>query len=152
MDKVLTEEEMKNRMKEIDEIRASLRDERSVYEDYFDKKRRGKERVSRMDFIGKCFTSLDIKENKYSYVKAFKILDVLYPPNERYAECLAIIDGVRTSAWEEKGVLRMVIPLWTHNVTRLMPKEGDLKIIDYYSEIEEDIFDDMVDEINEKVY
>lgn len=148
----MTEEEMKNRMKEIDEIRASLRDERNIYEDYFDKKKRGKEMESRRCFIGKCFASLGIKENKYSYVKAFQILDVLYPPNERYAECLAIIDGVRTSAWEEKGVLKMVIPLWTHNVTRLMPKEGDLKIIDYYQEIEEDIFNDMIDDINERVY
>ena len=131
---------MRDRMKEIDKVRDSLKEERQKYEKYFSDKKRKKLLESYIKFEDKCFSTKNLSENKYSHIKAFKILKVLSEPNEHYAECIAIIDGFRSSCWNEFGIQGMTLPLWIPNTARLMSRESDPKVIDMYEEIPQEDF------------
>lgn len=137
----MTESEMLERMKEIDKEKEQLRTERQKYEKYFSDKKRKEALSNHRKFEGKCFVTKNLPENKYNYVKAFKILKVLSEPNERYVDCVAVIDGTRSSCWNEFGIQEMTLPLWTSNQLRLMNKETDPKMIDMYEEITQEEFD-----------
>lgn len=136
----MTENEMKERMKEIDKERRELTAERQKYEKYFSDKKKKEELNNRIKFEGKCFSTKNLSNNEHKYIKAFKILKVLPEPNERYAECIAINDGCRSSCWDELGIQRKILPLWELNASRLMSKESDPKMIDMYKEITQEEF------------
>lgn len=138
---MMTEQEMRNRMKEIDNERNKLKEEREKYEKYFSNKRLKEQLNNQKQYIGKCFISKNESSNKQNQIKAFKVLGILEDPNERYAECIALIDGYESNCWNVKAIKKQVIGLWTHNKLRLMNKETDPKVIDFYKEISQKEFE-----------
>lgn len=136
----MTENEMRKRMKEIDKKREELKSEKQKYENYFINKEMKAVLNNHIKFEGKCFFTKNLSNNKHEYIKAFKILNVLSEPNENYAECISIVDGYRSSCWNEFGTQIMTLPLWTPNTSRLMNKESDSKMIDMYEEITQENF------------
>lgn len=139
----MTEEQMRKRMQEIDEERDKLRFERQEYEKYFSDKKRKEELDNHKNYIGKCFITCDKTENKQKHIKAFKIIDVLDSPNERYAFCVVLIDGHRNTCWKEYGMQTMTIGLWIPNKLRMVSRESDPKVIDFYKEITQEEFEQM---------
>ena len=147
----MTDEQMIKRMKEIDEERNKLADEKRQYEKYFIDSKLKEVLNEHQTYIGKYFISKDLKGNKNDYIKAFKVLDVLKSPNESYALCLVLIDGYRYTCWEEYGIQTMTLGLWTFNESRMMHKESDLKVIDFYKEISEERFEELYLEHSNKL-
>ena len=152
----MTEQEMRNRIKEIDRERNNLRKEREEYEKYFSDKRLKEQLDNRKKYIGKCFISKNELNNEKKQIKAFKVLRILENPNERYAECIAIVDGYESNCWNVKAIKNQVIGLWTHNKLRLMNSESDPKVIDFYKEISQEEFETLYREyqnnLEDKVY
>lgn len=137
----MTEEQMRNRMKEIDEELNRIRSERKKYEDYFaDKKQKEKLNNHKKD-IGKCYKTKNLPNNAHQHIKAFKILQVHNAPNENSAICSALIDGYNGTCWTEYGIQTRTIRVWGHNEIRLMPKESDPNVIDFYEEITQEEFE-----------
>lgn len=131
----MTDEQMRERMKEIDKERDKLRSERQEYENYFIDKKRKELLDDHKNYIGKCFVTCENPANEQKYIKAFKILEVLDSPNERYASCIALIDGYRSTCWKEYGTQIITIGLWTMNKLRMAGSDSDPKVIDMYKEI-----------------
>ena len=73
----MTEQEMRNRMKEIDNERNKLKEEREEYEKYFSNKRLKEQLNDRKQYIGKCFISKNEPSNEEKQIKAFKVLRIL---------------------------------------------------------------------------
>lgn len=147
----MTEEQMRHRMKEIDEERDKLRDERKTYENYFYDQKLKEKYKDHKQFEGKCFLTKGQKENKCHYVKAFKIVKVLDTPNENMAQCVVLIDGHRSNVWDEYGIQIMTLGLWSQNTVRLMFKEADPKMIDFYEEISEEKFENLYREYSNNI-
>ena len=107
-------------------------------------------------YIGKCFISKNEPSNEQKQIKAFKVLGILENPNERYAECIALVDGYESNCWNVKAIKNQVIGLWTNNKFRLMSSETDLKVIDFYKEISQEEFETLYREyqnnLKDKVY
>ncbi len=158
----MTEQEMCNRMKEIDKERDMLREEREGYEKYFSDKRLKEQLNNRKQYIGKCFISKNELTNEQKQIKAFKVLRILENPNESYAECIVLIDGYDSNYWNVKAIKNQVIGLWVHNKLRLMSSKLDskvvdfYKVIDYYREISQEEFETLYREykndLEDKVY
>jgi hypothetical protein len=147
----MTEEQMRKRMKEIDNEREKLRSERQEYENYFSDKKRKEELDNHKNYIGKCFITCDRAENEQEYIKAFKIIDVLDNPNERYASCVVLIDGYNDTCWKEYGIQIMTIGLWTANKWQMINRESDPKVIDFYKEISQEKFESLCKDYNNKL-
>lgn len=146
----MTEEEIKERINEIDKCRQELKNEKDMYESYMYGKRKEEDFNSRQKYIGKCFTKLKLPNNHYSYVKSFKILSIVDKNNCNYAEVLAIIDGVINTCFRSNGILKMVLPLWTPNTDSMISRKDDLKVIDYYQEIDSiDFNNEIISELDE---
>ena len=152
----MTEQEMRNRIKEIDKERYNLRKEKEEYEKYFSDKRVKERLNNHKQYIGKCFISKNESSNDQKQIKAFKVLRVLESPNDRYAECIALVDGYESNCWNVKAIKNQVIGLWTNNKFRLMSSETDLKVIDFYKEISQEEFETLYREyqnnLEDKVY
>ena len=152
----MTEQEMRNRIKEIDKERNNLRKEKEEYEKYFLDKRLKEQLDNRKKYIGKCFISKNELNNEEKQIKAFKVLRILENPNEEYAECIALVDGYESNCWNVKAIKNQVIGLWTNNTLRLMNKETDPKVIDFYKEISQEEFETLYREyqndLEDKVY
>ena len=152
----MTEQEMRNRMKEIDNERNKLKEEREKYEKYFSDKRLKEQLNDHKQYIGKCFISKNEPSNEKKQIKAFKVLGILENPNERYAECITLVDGYESNCWNVKAIKNQVIGLWTHNKFRLMNSESDPKAIDFYREISQEEFETLYREykndLEDKVY
>ena len=152
----MTEQEMRNRMKEIDNERNMLGKEREEYEKYFSDKRIKEQLNNHKQYVGKCFVSKNEPSNEQTQIKAFKVLGILENPNERYAECIALVDGYESNCWNVKAIKNQVIGLWKHNKFRLMNSESDPKVIDFYREISQEEFETLYREYNndleDKVY
>ena len=124
----MTKNEMKERIREIDKERNRLAEEKQSYEKLL------------RQHIGECYIPTFRINEKDRYIKAFKILEVSNEPNESYARCLVVVDGIRSNCWKESGVVLMTLGLWTYNDLRLMNRESDPKIIDCCRMISEDEF------------
>ena len=152
----MIEEEMRNRIKEIDKERYNLRKEKEEYEKYFLDKRVKERLNNNKQYIGKCFISKNESSNDQKQIKAFKVLRILENPNERYAECIALINGYESNCWNVKAIKNQVIGLWTNNKFRLMGSETDLKVIDFYREISQEEFETLYREyqksLEDKIY
>lgn len=152
---MMTEQEMRNRMKEIDKERNNLRKERKEYEKYFSDKRLKEQLNNHKQYIGKCFISKNESSNENKQLKAFKVLGILENPNERYAECIALVDGYESNCWNVKAIKNQTVGLWTDN-NRLMNIETDLKVIDFYKEISQEEFEllyrEYQNDLEDKVY
>lgn len=152
----MTEQEMHNRIKEIDKERDNLRKEKEEYEKYFSDKKLKEQLNNHKQYIGKCFISKNESSNEQKQIKAFKVLRILENPNEKYAECIALVDGYESNCWNVKAIKNQVIGLWTNNKFRLMNNESDLKVIDFYREISQEEFEILYEEyqnnLEDKVY
>ena len=153
---MMTEQEMRNRIKEIDKERYNLRKEKEEYEKYFSDKRLKEQLNNHKQYVGKCFLSKNESSNENKQIKAFKVLRILENPNERYAECIALVDGYESNCWNVKAIKNQVIGLWTNNTLRLMNKETDPKVIDFYKEISQEEFETLYREyqndLEDKIY
>ena len=152
----MTEQEMRNRMKEIDNERNKLRKEKEEYEKYFSDKKLKEQLNDHKQYIGKCFISKNEPSNEQKQIKAFKVLEILESPNERYAQCITLIDGYESNCWNVKAIKNQVVGLWTHNRLRLMNNESDPKVIDFYKEISQEEFEKLYREyqgdLDDKAY
>ena len=153
---MMTEQEMRNRIKEIDKERYNLRKEKEEYEKYFSDKRLKEQLNNHKQYVGKCFLSKNESSNENKQIKAFKVLRILENPNEKYAECIALVDGYESNCWNVKAIKNQVIGLWTNNTLRLMNKETDPKVIDFYKEISQEEFETLYREyqndLEDKIY
>ena len=152
----MTEQEMRNRIKEIDKERDNLRKEKEEYEKYFSDKKLKEQLNNHKQYVGKCFISNNESSNDQKQIKAFKVLRILENPNEKYAECIALVDGYESNCWNVKAIKNQVIGLWTHNKLRLMNSETDPKVIDFYKEISQEEYETLYREyqnnLKDKVY
>ena len=152
----MTEQEMRNRIKEIDKERDNLRKEKEEYEKYFSDKRLKEQLNNHKQYIGKCFISKNELSNEQKQIKAFKVLRILENPNERYAECIVLVDGYESNCWNVKAIKNQVIGLWTRNKFRLRNSESEPKVIDFYKEISQEEFETLYREyqnnLEDKVY
>ena len=152
----MTEQEMRNRIKEIDKERYNLRKEKEEYEKYFSDKKLKEQLNNHKQYIGKCFISKNELSNEQKQIKAFKVLRILENPNERYAECIVLVDGYESNCWNVKAIKNQVIGLWTHNKFRLRNSESEPKVIDFYREISQEEFETLYREyqnnLEDKVY
>lgn len=155
----MTEEQMRKRMKEIDEERNKLSLEKKEYENYFYNKKQQTKFEDHKEHIGKCYMAIDGyigSTNTNKHIRAFKIIDVLEPHHENYALCVTLIDGYRSSCWNEYGVQIMTLNVWGHNKFQMISKESDPKMIDYYKEISQEEFERLYSEysnnLEDKVY
>lgn len=136
----MTKNEMKERIREIDKERNRLAEEKQSYEKLL-RQDMAKEIIDEhRQHIGECYIPTFRINEKDRYIKAFKILEVSNEPNESYARCLVVVDGIRSNCWKESGVVLMTLGLWTYNDLRLMNRESDPKIIDCCRMISEDEF------------
>lgn len=147
----MTENEMRERMKNIDKEREELKAERQKYEKYFSDKKKREVLNNHIKFEQKCFSTKNLSNNEHRYIKAFKILKVLSEPNERWAECIVIIDGCRSSCWDEFGIQGMTLPIWIPNTSRLMSKESEPKMIDMYEEITQENFNSIYEKYRKEI-
>ena len=136
----MNEKEMRARIKEIDKIRNDLAKEKKEYEDKLYNKEKENNFQAHKEFEGKCFVSLNLQNNKTEQIKAFKILKVLEPHHERYAECLVIVDGYEKNCWNVKAIKLETLPIWCSNVNSMVVRAGYPKMIDMYEMIDEKEF------------
>ena len=155
----MTEEQMRQRMKEIDQERNKLASERKDYENYFNNKKQQDRLKDHKEYIGKCYVKKDgvhYYENTNKHIKAFKIIDVLEPHNENYAVCITLIDGLNSTCWNEYGLKIMTLNVWGYNKFQMINKESDPKVIDFYKEITQEEFEKLYHEyqsnLEDKVY
>ena len=135
----MTEQEMRERMKEIDKERSALAFEKKRLEVYFYNKKMQDKAKEHEEYVGKCYAKIGpSKNNRNGYVKAFKILKA---SNENSAFCLTLIDGYRSTCFHEYGIQIMTLGLWTANTPRMMPDPNDLMMIDFYKEISQEEFE-----------
>lgn len=151
----MTDEQKRARIEEINKERDRLAKERQEYIDYFKDVEKEFLFKEHQKYIGKCFL---INSNSKSYnhrdsisndihsVKAFKVLNVLDYPREYEGLCLALIDDCSIA---NCGILLKTLPLWL--VNKLVPKESDPKLIDYYEEISHTEFNILYGEMLEKI-
>lgn len=134
----MTEQEMRNRIKKIDEERDKLREEKNEYEKYLRDKEQKREYEERKKFVGKCFM---LKEDSIDKnVKAFKITKIVSEHNRNFAECLALTNGMELNCWNEKAIKTMVIGLWCHDSPEFRSLPSDPLEIDSYNEISQNEF------------
>lgn len=137
----MTKNEMKERIREINKERDKLAEEKRTYEKILRQDKTKEIIDEHRSHIGECYIPTFCINEKDRYIKAFKILDVLNEPNESSAKCLVLIDGSRSTCWNEFGINIMTLGLWTANYPVLMSKESDPKVIECCRMISEEEFD-----------
>lgn len=147
----MTDEEMRERIKEIDKVRDELGDEKRKYEHYFYEKAKQDLAESHKKYVGKCYIAIDSLANEDEHIRAFKIIHVCVPPDEKYANCIALIDGYRYTGYREYGVQLMTLPLWYSNTRRMISSPYDPKMIDFYKEITNEEFWELYDKFESNV-
>lgn len=144
MSEHMTEEQIKNRLREIRKTEEALREERHAYEKTLEEERKRKIIENRQAFVGKCYSLNQSVPCRHAYIKAFKILEILNSPNENYALCLTLVRGLRNTCFQEFGVLLETLPLWNYDTMVRVPSKDELRMIDCYTGISEDIFNEKV--------
>lgn len=148
----MTEEQMRQRMKEIDVEREKLKNEKKQYEDYFYNNNQEEKFKNHKEHIGKCYVVIDgIKGNINKHIKAFKVINILEPHHENYALCVTLINGYRYTCWNEYGVQLMTLGLWNPNINRMVSNPNDPKMIDFYKEITQEEFEQISVEYLKKI-
>ena len=145
----MTDEEKRERIKELDKDINKLREERNKYQEELISKKRNNRIEERKKFVGKCFvqkSGIDNIGNNNKEIKAFKILELLDEPNENYARCLVLHGGMSDNCWTEQSIKVKVLGLWTKNIARLMYRESDPDVIDFYKEIPNKDFEILFDD------
>lgn len=144
----MTDEEKRKRIKELDKDIERLRKERNKYQEQLVSQKRNNKIKERKKLIGKCFiqkTGIDNVGNNNKEIKAFKILELLDEPNEDYAKCLVLYKGLSDNCWTEQSIKFKILGLWTKSVARLICRESDPDVIDFYDEISNEKFEVLFD-------
>lgn len=104
----------------------------------------------RQTYVGKCFKAIT---DGYKGVRAFKIINILNPPNEEYAVCLSVTEKDDNTAFSEysKGLRKLVLPVWGSANLRQYNINNDL-VINKYKEININEFKLMCDETIREVF
>ena len=140
----MNEQEMRDRIKEIDKIRNDLAKEKRKYEDKLHGVNQQFIFESNKKFEGKCFITQGLVQNKTKYIKAFKILKVLDPHHHNYAECIVIVDGIEKNCWNVQAIKLETLPIWCPNTNKFINNPvTDPNMIDMYKEIDEKEFMDL---------
>lgn len=142
----MTDEEMRERIKEIDETTIELCKERRKYASYlYEKERQNLIQMHKND-IGKCYVLINNPREDAEYFRAFKIIDVCASPNDTSAHCIVLIDrykplidGYKRTYYREYGVKLETLPVWGR-ITKDFRTKNDKKLIDFYKEITEEEF------------
>lgn len=141
----MTEEQIRKRMAEIDAERNKLAEEKREYEQYLENLETQEKKNLHEVCIGKCYVSNGSKQNQHDYVKAFKVLN-LSEDSDSDAWCLVLIDGLRSTCYEEFGIQKMMLGLWKPNQPRLKPDKGAPKVMDFYYEVSQERFNQLYSE------
>lgn len=149
MNTIMTEEQMRERIKEIDKERNKLRDEKEKYEKYFSEKKKQDELELHKSYIGKYFVSLGLEDNEYDYIKAFKVLSIGDYRSD--AVCEALINGERDCIEKAYGIEILTLRLWSNNRLEWRYNPSAAKVIDFYREISEEEFEELFNEYFEKL-
>lgn len=142
----MTDKEKKDRIVELEIEIEKLRKEREKYRKQLVVKKTKNEIEERKKLVGRCFIqNINKVGNNYKGIKAFKILELLTHPNEKYAKCLVLYDGMGNNCWNEQSIKICVFGLWTKNTLYLMSDESDPNVIDFYKEISDEYFQILFD-------
>lgn len=104
----------------------------------------------RQTYVGKFFKAIT---DGYKGVRAFRIINILDPPNEAYALCLCVTEKDANNAFREysKGLRKLVLPVWGSANLRLYNINNDDLVINEYKEIDFNEFKLMCDETTENL-
>lgn len=139
----MTEDKMRERIKEINEQRELLKGELVTYQNYFTDKRLKELQNERSKSVGKCYKTNGNSLNNNQEIFAFKILEAPLL-NHNSTKCLVVLND---ELKKKKGIIEENISLWSANKLRLLQKESDPKMIDFYYEISEKEFNQICDEM-----
>ena len=136
----MTEKQMKERMKKIDEERDALREERKQYEQYFANLKKENEFEIHRSHIGRCYSwNKNSPSERYRDIIAFKILDVL--KNQPYeARCLILFGENKDTRF---GIRIGTMALWLSDISRLIYNPNDVKTIYKFNEITIEEFEEI---------
>lgn len=143
----MTDEEIKNRINEIDKEREQLKQEREKYLKQIETVKLENKYKEHKKCIGNCYIATKYRE-KYPHIIAFKIIDV---PSSNYqveAVCVTISNN---SFPKCLSISNEVLALWSQDKVCLMPIKGALQVIDKYKQISSEEFDDMLNEHFQKI-
>ncbi len=102
-----------------------------------------KEKDLETSYKEKCFV-LEKDDNRYDYIKAFKIIGVTDDPSGKVADCLAVINGAKSAnRRNELGLSFIQLPLWDSATMASMYSNNSDLLIDCFSEIAEEEFDEI---------
>lgn len=140
----MTDEEKRDLIEQLNIKINELQEQRNRYRDELEEKSKNARLEKRKQFINRCFSinGMRKKENTHADIKAFKIIELLEPPHENNALCVALRDGTLYDK-KEKSIGIEILPLWRWNQLRLMHKKEDLNMIDFYREISLEEFEEM---------
>jgi len=99
----------------------------------------------RQTYVGKFFKAIT---DGYKGIRAFKIINILDPPNEAYALCLCVTEKDVDNAFQKysKGLRKLVLPVWSSAKLRLCNINDNDLVIEKYKEINFNEFKLMCDE------
>lgn len=135
-----TRDELIHKIKTIDKEIDDLCSKKASYRKQLSSDKENKEIAKCEKYVGKYFKTKGLEDNITDYVYAFKILDLERDFNFRYARCLCIIDGHRSSSINEYGISVMTHPMFYAGKRKLIYDDSAPKMIDYYQEISEEEF------------
>jgi hypothetical protein len=138
----MSEEELRKKIIEIEKERMELGFEKNKYEKQLIDIRLEREVTRYKEFDGKCFTSLNLYFNETKDIQAFKIINALDNPKDKYARCVVLFGG-KSSHEGEFGVKIVDLPLWRQNKLTLMSFENAQLMIDMYKEISQSEFEEL---------
>lgn len=126
----ITDEQMRERMKEIDKQRNKLLQERREYESLLKEKSENKKYIEHKKCEGKCYKATELIN--HPTIKFLKILNVLDDEIDS-AKCLCIFDG--SKSWDACGLYIMKLSLWSYNDNNFIHKGHEPLMIDVCDEI-----------------
>lgn len=140
---MMTEEQMRQRIREINREQNKLRAEKQEYERCLIAKKEEEEKKSHEIYVGKCYLTKGLANNQNGDIKAFKILKQLEDSESKYVQCLVVIEGCRGTCYGSYGVEMMVLNPWSQNKPQLLGRDDAPKMIDFYSEISQEEFENL---------
>lgn len=147
----MSEEEIRARINEINNQRHALDKEKRKYEEILWEKERKNILEAHREFEGKYFITMNITNNTHKQIIAFKLLKVLDPPNERYAECVVLVNGIESNCWNVKAIKLQTLPIWCKNTNSMVSRDDEPRMIDMYRMVDEDKFIDLYDKYLENI-
>lgn len=135
-----TKNELKHKIEVIDRKIDALCIEKASYRKQLCSDKENEEKARCEKYVGKYFKTKGLEDNITDYVYAFKILNLERDFDFRYARCLSVINGHRSSSIKEYGISVITHPIFYANKRNMIYDDSTPKMIDYYQEISEEEF------------